>query len=320
MYAILGILGFLLILVSILGLLLSGIFFLIAMNKKKTTRLSKKILLYSLGALVLGVSFFATSISSGSSSDSSTQNVDVEETELDEIDDTPITKQEYKQVKIGMTEQQVIKIIKKSEDRLELKWYYQNPDFSSADITFDKDKRVIEKSEIGVLSGGSATITDNAGTRDDTSLEPTNEDYIYDVEFAIEDALGETVDWNDESKDVVKEIEINDNLGKNDGSKLILVHLNAPIKATNNFIKKTVNEQTLEIAKSIKDDSSIDFTVDSITYFWYLPLTDSYGKTKSSKAYKISLEKDTLEKINYEDLDSVDLPAIADQYNVLFKE
>lgn len=232
-----------------------------------------------------------------------------------------ITKSQYKQLKEGMTKDEIVDIIGEPSSKNDdiRQWNYIGIDGveENAEVTFsfDLDDQLDLK-----LDGGLTHQIDSTVSSSNEPLETTNEDYIYDVEFAIEDALGETVDWNDKSKEVVKEIEINDNLGKNDGSKLILVHLNAPVKATNNFIKKTVNDQTLEIAKSIKDDSSIDFTVDSITYFWYLPLTDSNGKTKSSKAYKISLEKDTLENINYEDLDSVDLPAIADQYNVLFKE
>jgi hypothetical protein len=109
-------------------------------------------------------------------------------------------------------------------------------------------------------------------------------------------------------------------MGKQDGSKLILVRLNAPVEMTNKFTKEKVNEQTLEIAKAIKNDPTIDFKIDSITYFWYLPLTDQYGNTKSDTAYKISLEKSILDKINFKHLENVDLPAIADQYNVLYNE
>lgn len=82
-----------------------------------------------------------------------------------------------------------------------------------------------------------------------------------------------------------------------------------------------VNEDTLKITKALMEDStSLDFKKDSITYFWYLPLTDKYGKTSSSEAFKISLENATLNKIDYKHLSNVDLPSVADQYNVLYKE
>ncbi|MGE7121840.1 hypothetical protein ACQKIC_16610 [Peribacillus sp. NPDC046944] len=291
-------------------------------------------------SLFLFVSFLVLAVSGCSDSNKSIKEESSEPILNTKINkNATISKDELKQIQIGDSYKKVLGILGEPNevDTVGFMWNYTGN--SSQDsygiISYDFENKVESIEQFGITSSDT-TLLDDSGINnydnpkkstgvykdleDLDTEEPTNKDYIYDVESAIEDALGETVDWNDKSKEVVKEIEINDNLGKNDGSKLILVHLNAPVKATNNFIKKKVNEQTLEIAKSIKDDSSIDFTVDSITYFWYLPLTDSNGKTKSSKAYKISLEKDTLENINYEDLDSVDLPAIADQYNVLFKE
>ncbi|RID87088.1 outer membrane protein assembly factor BamE [Peribacillus asahii] len=230
-----------------------------------------------------------------------------------------ITKAQYKQIKDGMTKDKIINILGEphSKDDDINEWEYSGINGvekkSYASFHFDPDDKLEFKLEGGLLS---KIETTDASTND----VPANEDYTYDIEFAIEETIGENVNWDDESKDVVKKVEVNDNIGKNDGSKLILVHLNGPIALTGSGVRQKVNEQTLEIAKALTQDDSLDFEIDSITYWWYLPLTDSYGKTKEKTAYKISLERDTLENINYEDLAYVDLPTIANQYNVLFND
>jgi len=300
-----------------------GLFLLIP---KKTRTKGKQI--SSIFLIICMISYLITPKENNEQASSESYEADKNhESEDETIPDTPITKKQYQQIEIGMTNKEVEKQLKKpSEGNISdlgdrYQWTYSDDNLGLAYIEFsNKTNKVVEKSEIGLLSDDSATVTDKNGTRDDDSLEPTNEDYTYDVEFAIEDAIGETVNWDEESKDVVKKIEVNDNIGKNDGSKLILVHLNGPIALTGSGVRKKVNEQTLEIAKALTQDDSLDFEIDSITYWWYLPLTDSYGKTKEKTAYKISLERDTLENINYEDLAYVDLPTIADQYNVLFND
>lgn len=246
-----------------------------------------------------------------------------------------ITKDQYQKIKIGMSNNEVEKILGKVDKDSEFdlgskyEWEYSTKGVGLAYIDFDKKtNKVVEKSEIGVLSDGSTTVTDKNGTRNDDSIKNTsddsdetaNDDYANYIEMDINDAIGDKVDWNGKKKNTVREVEVNDNMGKQDGSKLILVRLNAPVEMTNKFTKEKVNEQTLEIAKAIKNDPTIDFKIESITYFWYLPLTDQYGNTKADTAYKISLEKGTLDKINFKHLENVDLPAIADQYNVLYNE
>jgi outer membrane protein assembly factor BamE (lipoprotein component of BamABCDE complex) len=228
-----------------------------------------------------------------------------------------ITKAQYKQIKEGMTKEKVKEILgdPHTEDKDINEWIYIGIDGveENAKVSFlfnPEDKLEIK------LDGGLLHKIEDAPV----TVEKNNEDYAYFVQFAIEDTIGEKVDWNGKKKNTVREVEVNDNMGKQDGSKLILIRLNAPISATNNAIKKKVNEATLKISKVILDDINLDFEKDSITFFWYLPLTDSYGNTKEDTAYKISLEKDTLSKINFDDIQNVDLPAIADQYNVLFNE
>lgn len=293
---------------------------------KKTRKIGKRISLFS---LVIAVCFFAWFWKITTSPDSSLNNDIVVSSDITSSDnsttnttmDTPITKDQYQKIKVGMTADQVKKIVDEPEDNVDTLWFYKNEDSSSAIITFNDDTKIVEeKSEIGILSNNSETVTDKNGTKKTDILKSTNSDYVSYVKFAVQDAIGETVKWNHKNKDVVRKVEVNDNAGNQDGSKLILLQLNAPIETTNELIREKVNEQTLKIVKQIKEDSSIDFKIHSITFFWYLPLEDNYGNTKEDIAYKISLNNDTLKQINYDHMNDVDLQTIADQYNILFKE
>lgn len=258
-------------------------------------------------------------------------------------DKNTISSKDLERIKIGDSYKRVLKILNnpKEIDEEGFIWNYDGDNsFSSnsyAAIFFDfennvesieqsaiTEKNTTRKDEDGVINFDNPKKS--TGTHKETSETPDeetaseNEDYIYDVESAIAEAVGETVEWVDETLDVVDHVEVNDNYGKNDGSKLILAHLNSPVSLTSNLTKKTVQKQTLEIAKEIKESQTLNFEIDSITYFWYLPLTGAAGNTERKLAYKIQLERDTLDNLNYDSLNSIDLPAIADQYNVMFND
>ena len=226
-----------------------------------------------------------------------------------------ITKAQYKKLKEGMTKEDVKEMLGSPDvdDQDIQAWDYKgiNGVGEDAKVTLFFDDNKLSS----IMDDGLTKRIDTSNT----NLEETD-DPEFSTEFAIEEAVGETVEWDDETLDVVDQVEVNDNYGKNDGSKLILAHLNAPVSLTSNLTKKTVQKQTLEIAKEIKESTTLDFEVDSITYFWYLPLTDVAGNTKRKLAYKIQLERDTLDNLNYDSLNSIDLPAIADQYNVMFND
>ncbi|MEK3645871.1 hypothetical protein [Aeribacillus sp. FSL M8-0235] len=329
MLIILGILGFLMIVGSLLLLIF-----------KKPENNSKKRLLISI--VILGIIFFLISASLRDTSSHETSKVSEKDPILDvkTNEKSAVTADQLKKIKLGDSYEKVVKVLGYPKEVGEdFTWKYDGENSLSSDayaiIEFDLENKVDYIEQSGITSKDTTGIDEDGinnfsnpekstgiykSDGKDNDIKTTNEDYAYFVQFAIEDTIGEKVDWNGKKKNTVREVEVNDNMGKQDGSKLILIRLNAPISATNNAIKKKVNEATLRISKVILDDINLDFEKDSITFFWYLPLTDSYGNTKEDTAYKISLEKDTLSKINFDDIQNVDLPAIADQYNVLFNE
>ncbi|PEL17641.1 hypothetical protein CN599_16370 [Bacillus wiedmannii] len=67
---------------------------------------------------------------------------------------------------------------------------------------------------------------------------------------------------------------------------------------------------TISILKDIKDEKQIS----EITFFYKYPLVDAYGNEKKDNVMKIQLNRETLDKINYDNLLHDNLPKIANQY------
>lgn len=51
-----------------------------------------------------------------------------------------------------------------------------------------------------------------------------------------------------------------------------------------------------------------------VTLFWQFPLVDAYGKTSDENVIKISLTKDTFNKIEWKSFDYDNFETVADQY------
>lgn len=65
----------------------------------------------------------------------------------------------------------------------------------------------------------------------------------------------------------------------------------------------------LEQAAKIKD-------VDTVSFSWKLPATDSYGNDTEVVVMKATFERDTIDRINFDNINLDNLPDIADSYNV----
>lgn len=162
-------------------------------------------------------------------------------------------------------------------------------------------------------------LVNSPNQAEEVNSEQSNDDNAFDIEYVIEEVMGSTVDWNGKEKDSIRKVEVNDNVGLMDGSKIAILELNEGVGLTSKTTEKQVNQHTLEIIKEIKEDTSLEFDVSSYVFFWYLPLTDDAGNEKGQKAFKIVLEKKTLDSIDYDNLKNVNLPSIADQYDKFFK-
>lgn len=126
----------------------------------------------------------------------------------------------------------------------------------------------------------------------------------------LEDKLNKIVNKKF-GKDKVESIQINDNLGTDDPKdKIVLVTAEAKESATQNYTRKGMWIDTIYILKDLKDEKEIS----EITFFYKYPLVDAYGNEKKDNVMKLQFNRETLDKINYDNLLHDNLPKIANQY------
>ncbi|WP_240678707.1 hypothetical protein [Bacillus cereus] len=129
-------------------------------------------------------------------------------------------------------------------------------------------------------------------------------------EKGLEDKLNKVVNKKF-GKDKVESIQINDNLSTDDpNDKIVLVTTEAKESATQNYTRKGMWIDTIYILKDLKDEKEIS----EITFFYKYPLVDAYGNEKKDNVMKLQFNRETLDKINYDNLLHDNLPKIANQY------
>lgn len=95
-----------------------------------------------------------------------------------------------------------------------------------------------------------------------------------------------------------------------DGIDIAVVKIRDEVVLTPNMLKKVVLNHTkkfLEDAKDIKELKGFDLNLLS-------PVTDQYGNVSDEKVMSISVSRNIIDKINYDNFDSKKLPEIADDY------
>ncbi|RIJ64120.1 hypothetical protein [Rummeliibacillus sp. POC4] len=231
-----------------------------------------------------------------------------------------ITKAQYQSLKEDMSKNEIQEKLGKPNEKDDdiNEWDYKIVDGSTitsktVSLHFDPSDKLELKLDDDYFNPNKKTEEDNTNTDEQ---EKTNFDYEISSEVSVEDSVGKTVNWNGDSKDVIRDVQVK---GKKDESKYITLKLNAPMNLTKNMIETQVNKNTLKIVKSIVEDPNFDSEIKNITFFWYLPLTDSYGKDKEDVAYKITLKNSTIDKLNLDNLTNIQLNSVADEYQVLFK-
>ncbi|ETT85563.1 hypothetical protein [Bacillus mycoides] len=116
---------------------------------------------------------------------------------------------------------------------------------------------------------------------------------------------------NEFGKGKVESVKVNDNLGTEDpNDKIVLITAEAKENVSANFTKKGMWIATISILKDLKDEKNIS----EIAFFYKYPLVDQYGKEKKDNVMKITLNRETLDKINYDNFIHNNLPKIANQY------
>jgi len=167
-----GVLGFILFLLGLVLFFVGGA----KMFRKDKVKKAKGMKIFVSGAVAIIVSFILIGAAfSGDSSDDDKQvskevSTDTEETEEEQAN---ITKEQYENVQIGDTQDQIKKELGKvTEDNIiqskgRTMWSYSDDNFGLAYIYFsNEDKKVVLKSELGLLSENSNTETSKDGTVD----------------------------------------------------------------------------------------------------------------------------------------------------------
>ena len=101
------------------------------------------------------------------------------------------------------------------------------------------------------------------------------------------------------------------NVIEDSGMKDIYVEANIPMNLTANMMKGSFEIDVLDYAEKVKDE---EFS--NIIYMAYAEATDSYGNDTEAVAGTITLSKETIGKINFEQFSRDNLPTIADNYNM----
>ncbi|SCN38280.1 Protein of unknown function [Bacillus cytotoxicus] len=129
-------------------------------------------------------------------------------------------------------------------------------------------------------------------------------------EKAFEDKVKKVVNKKFDKKNV-ESIQINDNAGTDDpNDKIVLVTAEGKENLTNNMTKKGMWMDTVDILKNLSNEKEIS----EIVFFYTFPMVDPYGNKKKDTVMKITLNRETLDKINFDNFLFDNLPKIADQY------
>lgn len=204
--------------------------------------------------------------SATSASDSGTSSTD---------EDTQITKKQYDQIKIGMSNTEVqSKLGKVSKENIsdldnQYEWNYSTDNGGLAYFKFDrKSNKLVEKSEIGVLSSDSSTITDKNGTRNNKSSETAkedNSDYQNEVDSTIESVIDKDFTFDT----TLKKLELNKNEGTNNPNDYVaLIYLSYNETHSEKTTKKWIDKYTSHLAAKLAEKEP-DIT--SISIFWETP-------------------------------------------------
>ncbi|UAK17599.1 hypothetical protein [Sporolactobacillus terrae] len=103
----------------------------------------------------------------------------------------------------------------------------------------------------------------------------------------------------------VEEVDINDDTGKNDGGKIVLIHIKS-----NEATKRVALYQTsLIMSKEFKIKK-----VNEVVVFWDADVVDKYGKKSVGTLAKVGLTKSVAKKIQWDSFDYTQYPNITDNY------
>ncbi|CAM4269020.1 hypothetical protein [Bacillus paranthracis] len=109
----------------------------------------------------------------------------------------------------------------------------------------------------------------------------------------------------------VESVQINDNLGTEDpDDKIVLITAEGKENLTNNMTKKGMWMDTKDMLKDFTKEKEIS----EIAFFYKYPMVDVYGNKKNDTIMKLTFDRATLDKINFDNFLTDNVPKIAKDY------
>lgn len=128
------------------------------------------------------------------------------------------------------------------------------------------------------------------------------------VRSKLVNAIGETT--NTEEPRIVN-LQVNDHLGTaQEGDKIVVATLQGDDNLSDKMIKGGMQLNSIEVFKSLFSVPAIE----EVDLLWQFPMTDDYGNETLTTVLKISLTKETADKINWKNFDRNNFETVADSY------
>ena len=164
-------------------------------------------------------------------------------------------------------------------------------------ISTSPEKRaLIQQQRIEETNKGIPTANNSPLQKDNQENETKN---IYDEQAEYEEWIPKEIDLlcRQSLKENFLSVDVKENFGKMDGSKIVIVHY----KAMNAYSEEQQRRALMIQASSIMCSLySSELPISEVTLFSEADLIDKYGKSKSENVMKCSLSSDTAKKINWE--------------------
>lgn len=81
---------------------------------------------------------------------------------------------------------------------------------------------------------------------------------------------------------------------------------------TKRLTVSSMHKDTLELIEELSKIKEVD----TVSILWSLPLTDTYGNESDGKVMNMEFSRETLDKINFDNVNMGDIPDMADSYNL----
>lgn len=128
------------------------------------------------------------------------------------------------------------------------------------------------------------------------------------VKEIIYDKLGKKTNTGEKR---IVELQVNDNAGTMDANdKVVVAKLYADENLSTNFTRKGILMDSKKILESLFKQKNIS----DVTLLWQFALVDKYGKESVDTILKISLDRQTADKINWVNFDYNNFSSVATQY------